>query len=112
MTLKLVRKSQHAHVLVCKSCGDAFVSDESFRGLTASSHVKTILEAELLNGREGWLVRVVESGCLDVCPVGEVSVRLVGAENNEHKSLTWTINPKAEIGDLVATIQKHLIQKR
>jgi|1048.fasta_scaffold47788_2 predicted metal-binding protein len=111
MTVKLVRKSQHAHVLVCKSCGDVFASDESFRGVNASSHVKKILETELLNGRDGWLVRVVESGCLDVCPVGEMSVRLVGAENTEHKTLTWTIDPKSDAGLLVAEIQNFLKRK-
>ncbi|NBW80596.1 (2Fe-2S) ferredoxin domain-containing protein [bacterium] len=111
MTLKLVRKSQHAHVLVCRSCGDAFASDETFRAVTASAHVKKNLESELLNGRDGWQVRVVESGCLDICPVGAISVRLVGAENTESKTLTWTIDPKSDAGALATEIQQFLRRK-
>lgn len=112
MTLKLVRKSAHAHVLICKSCGDGFVSAGESSSANESARLRTQLENELLSGNgHSWQVRIVESGCLDVCPVGAVSVRLVGAEQSEHKCLTWTCEPKSDVAELLTEIKKHLIQK-
>lgn len=105
-----VRKSHHAHILVCKSCGDGFVAAEGSQAEAKSVLLKRRLEDELLNG-QGWQVRVVETGCLDVCPVGAITIRLVGAENSEHKSLTWTCDPDNEVEALTTELKKYLVRK-
>lgn len=102
----VVRKSDHAYVLVCRTCGDAFKTTPS-----TSVQLKRLLEDGLLAG-QGWEVRVVESGCLDVCPVGAVTVRLVGAENSAHKTLTWTWQPAQDAEDLLAELRKYLVARR
>lgn len=108
MVVKLLRRSQHAHVLVCRSCGDAFSSQQNSSGQSVSALLKKTLENELLSGQgQKWQVRIVESGCLDVCPVGAVSVRLVGAEDGE-KTLTWTCDPHQDVQELVAELKKYL----
>jgi len=101
----IVRKSDHAYVLVCRTCGDAFKTTPS-----TSTQLKRLLEDDLLAG-QGWQVRVVESGCLDVCPVGAVTVRLVGAEKSEHKTLTWTWQPAHDAEDLLAELRKYLVTR-
>lgn len=109
MTVNLVRKSQHSHVLVCRSCGEGCVRPDSISKENPSTLLKQAIEAALLNGeRPAWNVRVVESGCLDVCPVGAVSVRLVGAETGEHKVLTWTVSPENDLKQLLEELRGHL----
>jgi hypothetical protein len=107
--LKLVRKSQHAHILVCRTCGDGFVSAGNPSPVCKSADVKKRLEDELLGG-QGWQVRVVETGCLDVCPVGAITVRLVGAENSDHKVLTWTHDPDTDPAALLTELKKYLVR--
>lgn len=101
MSFKILRKSQHAHVLVCRTCGDVFAG--------ASARVRKAVEDELLSiPGESWQVRVVESSCLEVCPVGAISVRLVGAEGIDFKSLTWSIEPDADVKELIDELKKYL----
>lgn len=71
--------------------------------------LRRALEEALLNGQVNkWQVRVVESSCLDICPVGSISVRLVGAENSEEPVLTWTIQPETDLDELLDTLKKYL----
>lgn len=106
-----VRRSHHAHLLICRSCGEAcrlFDSNASDHERT-SLEIKHFLEEELLNNpSQTWSVRVVESSCLDVCPRGAVSVRLVGAKNAEHSCLTWTVSTKNQLEELLELIKKHV----
>lgn len=116
MTLKLVRKTQHAHVLICRFCGDACISQDSAgpaKSASASARLKIELENALLSSHDGsWLVRIVESGCLDVCPVGALSVRLVGADCGEDKTLTWTCDPQTDSDELISQLKQFLSRKR
>jgi len=78
-----VRCSNHPHILVCRSCGEAcrFPDSNELQRDRTSLEIKQFLEEQLLNDpSQSWSVRVVESSCLDVCPRGAVSVRLVGAK--------------------------------
>ncbi len=86
------------------------VSHKSTPTVGKSAELKRRLEDELLSG-QGWQVRIVESGCLDVCPVGGITVRLVGAENSEHKTLTWTCEPTTGLEDLIGELKKFIVKK-
>ena len=111
MTATLVRRSQHAHILVCRSCGEACIRPGAEGAEHLSATLRKTLENAFLNGQNpAWNVRIVESGCLDICPVGAISVRLVGAENSEHKTLTWTVSSDQNIHELIQLLSKHLIR--
>ena len=113
MTLTLVRQSQHAHVLICSSCGEgckrSCTDIEKPENSNPSRQLKNEIEKSLLDGQKpGWLVRVVESSCLDVCPVGAISVRLVGAEGVQNRVLTWTVKPEQDTERIIEELKKHL----
>jgi predicted metal-binding protein len=113
MTVTLKRRGQHAHILVCRSCGDTCVTTNSANDASSGEHptkkLRIALENALLNGQSTkWQVRVIESSCLDICPVGEISVRLVGAESSESKVLTWTVSPQTDVEELLETLKKYL----
>jgi hypothetical protein len=113
MTVTLKRRSQHAHILLCRTCGDTCVSAKESHSHSAEEHptkkLRIALENALLNGQsQKWQVRVVESSCLDVCPVGEISVRLVGAESADAKVLTWTVSPETDVEELLETLKNYL----
>jgi predicted metal-binding protein len=106
-----IRRSNHAHLLVCRSCGEAcrFSDSDATEHERTSLAIKHFLEEQLLNEPEqSWSVRVVESSCLDVCPRGAVSVRLVGAKNSEHSSLTWTVASQHQLEQLLSLIKTHI----
>lgn len=112
MPLKLVRKSQHAHVLICRSCSEAFSSVGVPGAQSVAQELKMYLESQLLSRPgETFQVRVVESSCLDVCPVGAVSVRLVGAEGSAEKTLTWTCHPTDDAEELLQHLKGFLQPK-
>lgn len=112
MSLKLVRKSQHAHVLICRSCSEAFSSPGGSGAQTVAQQLKMYLESQLLSQPgETFQVRIVESSCLDVCPVGAVSVRLVGAEGTGEKTMTWTCHPVDDADDLLRQLKAFLQAK-
>lgn len=109
MPAALVRRSQHAHILICRSCGDACIQQEASDLDHPAKRVRQALELAFLNGQKPpWNVRIVESGCLDICPVGKISVRLVGAEGQEYKTLTWTLSPEQDINDLIEQLRELL----
>jgi len=106
-----VRCSNHPHILVCRSCGEAcrFPDSNELQQDRTSLEIKQFLEEQLLNDpSQSWSVRVVESSCLDVCPRGAVSVRLVGAKNSENSCLTWTVSTKNQLEQLLEQIKNHL----
>jgi len=106
-----VRRSHHAHLLVCRSCGEAcrFPDSDSSAQERSSLEIKQFLEEQLLNDpKQSWSVRIVESSCLDVCPRGAVSVRLVDAKNSEHSCLTWTVATKKQLEHLLELLKTHL----
>ncbi|MEY4065291.1 MAG: hypothetical protein RIR26_1499 [Pseudomonadota bacterium] len=111
MALKPSRQSQHAHVLLCRSCGDSCKKNVG----TSEEHPTQLLRKKLELAFQGglqnsWQVRFVESSCLDLCPVGAITVRLVGAENSESKTLTWTLDPEKSLDDMITTLKDHIIQ--
>ncbi|MBM3381703.1 MAG: hypothetical protein FJY29_04600 [Betaproteobacteria bacterium] len=113
MTVVLKRRSQHAHILVCRTCGDTCMSSSSTEEASNEEHptkkLRVALENSLLNGqKEKWQVRIVESSCLDICPVGAISVRLVGAETSENKVLTWTVAPETDVEELLEALKNYL----
>jgi len=113
MTIKLVRRSQHAHLLLCRTCGDTCISSADQVAANADNHpthlLKQHIENAFLNGQSpAWQLRVVESSCLDICPVGAISVRLVGAENSEARVLTWTCDPRADGQEIVDILKQHI----
>lgn len=106
-----VRRSNHAHLLICRSCGEVcrFPDADSTEVERTSAEMKHFLEDQLLNDpAQVWSVRVVESSCLDVCPRGAVSVRLVGAQNADQANLTWSISSKAQLAELLESLKSHL----
>lgn len=108
-----VRFSNHPHLLICRSCGEAcrFPDTDSSGHERTSLEIKQFLESKLLNEPgQIWSVRVVESSCLDVCPRGAVSVRLVDAKNSEHSSLTWTVASQQELEQLLEQIKAHIVR--
>ena len=111
MALKPSRQTQHAHVLLCRSCGDSCRKNNT----GSEDHPTQLLRKKLELAFQGnlhssWQVRFVESSCLDICPVGSISVRLVGAENSESKTLTWTVDPEKSLDEIIATLKDYIIQ--
>lgn len=111
MALKPLRRSQHAHILLCRTCGDSCRKSAATSADNPTQLLRKKLELAFQGGLHSqWQVRFVESSCLDICPVGAISVRLVGAENSESKTLTWTVDPEKSLEELIETLKEHLTQ--
>lgn len=98
-------------MLLCRSCGEGCRrSDDNMEASPTQMLKQKLKRAFLADQQNKWLKRNVESSCLDVCPVPAISVRPMGAEHSQFKSLMWTRDPNQKCDDLIETLKQHLIQ--
>lgn len=85
-----------AVVLVCEKCGKSLDGLKLKEHGNAAENLKKYLKSELKERGLGKTIRVINSGCLDICIKNEVAVSYNPVDTTQHSQLTWTLHPEED----------------
>jgi predicted metal-binding protein len=85
-----------AVVLICEKCGKSLDGIKLKEDGNASENLKKYLKTEMKEQGHGKEIRVVNSGCLDICIKNEVAVSYNPVDTSKHHQQTFTVHPEGD----------------
>ncbi len=99
-----------AIVLICEKCGKSLDELKLKEDGNASENLKKYLKSQLKEQGHGKQIRVVNSGCLDVCIKNKVALSYNPVDTDMHRQQTFTIHPEEDreqiLSYLLGTLKK------
>lgn len=85
-----------AVVLICEKCGKSLNGLKLKEDGNASENLKKYLKSEMKERGLGKTIRVINTGCLDVCIKNEVAVSYQPNNTSKHPQQTFTVHPEED----------------
>ncbi len=82
--------------LICEKCGNSLDGLELKESGNASENLKKYLKGELKARGHGKKIRVINSGCLDICIKDSVAVSFNPVDTTKHQQGTLTVHPEED----------------
>lgn len=99
-----------AVVLICEKCGKSLDDLKLKESGNAAENLKKYLKGELKDRGHGKHIRVVNSGCLDICLKNKVAVSYNPVDTHKHPQQTFTVHPEEDreqfLNYLLETLKK------
>lgn len=99
-----------AVVLICEKCGKSLDDLKLHEGGNASENMKKYLKSQLKEQGFGKQIRVVNSGCLDICLKNKVAISYNPTDTTKHAQQTFTVHPEQDreqiLNYLIGTLKK------
>jgi len=90
-----------AVVLICEKCGKSLEGLKLKEDGNASENLKKYLKSQMKERGHGKQIRVVNSGCLDICIKNEVAVSYNPVDTTKHRQETFTVHPEHDREDIL-----------
>jgi predicted metal-binding protein len=85
-----------AVVLICEKCGKSLNGLRLKEDGNASENLKKYLKGTMKEMGHGKQIRVINSGCLDVCEKNKVAVSYNPVDTTKHRQQTFTVHPEED----------------
>ncbi|WP_413289993.1 (2Fe-2S) ferredoxin domain-containing protein [Bdellovibrio sp. HCB337] len=99
-----------AVVLICEKCGKSLDDLKLKEDGNASENMKKYLKSQMKERGHGKQIRVINSGCLDICIKNKVAVSYNPIDTNKHTQQTFTVHPEEDreqiLSYLISTLKK------
>ncbi|MGZ3743839.1 MAG: (2Fe-2S) ferredoxin domain-containing protein [Pseudobdellovibrionaceae bacterium] len=99
-----------AVVLICEKCGKSLDDLKLKEPGNASENLKKYLKSQLKEQGHGKQIRVVNSGCLDICQKNKVAMSYNPVDTSKHPQQTFTVHPEEDreqvLNYLLKTLKK------
>lgn len=99
-----------AVVLICEKCGKSLDGLKLKEEGNASENLKKYLKSQMKELGHGKQIRVINSGCLDICIKNEVAVSYNPVDTRKHPQQTFTVHPEEDreqlLSYLIGTLKK------
>jgi len=99
-----------AVVMICEKCGKSLGDLKLKEEGNASENLKRYLKGQLKEMGHGKQIRVVNSGCLDVCIANKVAISYNPIDTTKHHQQTFTVHPEEDreqiLNYLLGTLKK------
>lgn len=83
-------------LLVCEKCGKSLDGLDLKESGNASENLKKYLKSELKDRGLGKSIRVINSGCLDICIKNKVAISYNPVDSHVHPQQTFTVHPEED----------------
>jgi predicted metal-binding protein len=99
-----------AVVLICEKCGKSLDGLKLKEEGSAPENMKKYLKGEMKERGFGKSIRVVNSGCLDICIKNKVAISYNPNDTSKHPQQTFTVHPEEDreqiLNYLLSTLKK------
>ena len=85
-----------AVVMICEKCGKSLDGIKLKEGGSAPENLKKYLKGEMKERGYGKKIRVINSGCLDICIKNTVAVSYNPVDTSKQKQQTMTVHPEED----------------
>lgn len=93
-----------AVVMVCEKCGKSLDDLKLKQSGNASENLKKYLKEQLKERGLGKKIRVVNSGCLDICIKNTVAVSYNPVDTSKQNQQTFTVHPEEDREKLLSLL--------
>lgn len=99
-----------AVVLICEKCGKSLDGLKLKEDGNASENMKKYLKSQMKERGHGKQIRVINSGCLDICIKNKVAISYNPTDTSKHAQQTFTVHPEEDreqiLNYLISTLKK------
>lgn len=99
-----------AVILICEKCGKSLDDLRLKEDGNAAENLKKYLKSQLKEQGHSKEIRVVNSGCLDICLKNKVAISYNPVNTNKHHQQTFTVHPEEDreriLNYLLGTLKK------
>jgi predicted metal-binding protein len=90
-----------AVVMICEKCGKSLDGIKLREDGSAPENLKKYLKGQMKEQGFGKAIRVINSGCLDVCIKNTVAVSYNPVSTAKNKQQTFTVHPEDDRADML-----------